>query len=84
MDTPTIAETHAARKIYVRGMEANYPSLDPRMSLLGLEDDGYAYRTKAYGNELASIPKRWVTVLRHSAEAAGYVTLLIAVFRLVS
>lgn len=39
-------------------MAANYPGLDPRMSLLGLNDDGVTYKTIAYGYELIRLPSR--------------------------
>ena len=52
MNPPTIYETHEAKRIYLEGMAAHYPDLDPRLVLLGVKEDGVTFETKGYGWKL--------------------------------
>lgn len=70
-DAPTIEETHRAKDVYLRGMAANYPGVDPRMSLLGIKDSCGAYQTEGYGNRLVRIPSPWKVVLDSTLRGVG-------------
>jgi hypothetical protein len=52
---PSIQEMYEARDIFLKGYAANYPGLDPREGLLGVDDE-YRYINDAYGNRLVPIP----------------------------
>lgn len=70
-DTPTIEETHRAKEIYLRGMNANYPGVDPRLSLLGMKENGWAYQTEGFGFRLERIPSKRERVARELMRGIG-------------
>lgn len=82
-DAPTIEETHRAKDVYLRGMAANYPGVDPRMSLLGMKDNGYTYETEGYGNSLVPTPSPRAEYLRSVWDAARTAALAVLVIQII-
>ena len=62
-DHPTVEETFEAKKTFLEGMNTHYPSLDPRLGLLGMKDNGYEYVNEAYGFRLEKIPSNFQVIL---------------------
>ncbi|TCP94481.1 hypothetical protein C8J42_101947 [Sphingomonas sp. PP-CE-1A-559] len=64
----TINETLLAERVFLAGMEQNYPGLDPRLGLFGTGPDG-AYINARYGNELVRVRSRRQVAMEGFAHA---------------